>query len=81
MTSAPPDLLEVQAYAKARAGNQPWSSFGIIHSTLQGGGYHEGEDLLIQAGTAPGPQYPGDDYSYVDAPGRDLLANGRKRGR
>lgn len=79
MTSAPADLLEVQAYAHTQTG-QPWASLGIVHSTPQGGGYHEGEDLLIQAGTAPGPQYPGDDYSYTDAPARDLLPTGRLAG-
>jgi len=79
MTSAPADLQEVQAYAHTQTG-QPWASLGIIHSTPQGGGYHEGEDLLIAAGTAPGPQYPGDDYSYTDAPARDLLPTGRLAG-
>lgn len=79
MTSAPGDLLEVQRYAHDQTG-QPWASLGIIHATPQGGGYHEGEDLLIAAGTAPGPQYPGSDYSYTDAPGRDLLPTGRLAG-
>lgn len=78
MTSAPPDLLQVQAYLHDKTG-QPWASLGIVHTTPQGGGYHEGEDLLIAAGTAPGPQYPGSDYSYTDSP-RDLLPTGRLAG-
>lgn len=78
MTTAPEDLKQVQVYAKDKTG-QPWSSLGIIHATPQGGGYHEGEDLLILAGTAPGPEYPGSDYSYTDSP-RDLLPNGRLAG-
>lgn len=78
MTYAPPDLLAVQRYVQAKTG-QSWAALGIIHATPQGGGYHEGEDLLIRAGTAPGPQYPGSDYSYTDS-ARDLLANGRLAG-
>lgn len=79
VTFAPADLLAVQHYARDKTG-QPWDALGIIHATPQGGGYHEGEDLLIAAGRAPGPQYPLSDYSYTDAPGRDLLPNGRLAG-
>jgi hypothetical protein len=71
VTYAPADLLAVQRYLRDRTG-QGLSSLGIIHSTPQGGGYHEGQDLLVAAGRAPGPQYPFSDYSYTDAPTRDL---------
>ncbi len=71
MTFAPPDLLAIQRYAHDKTG-QDFDSLGIIHADPEGGGYHEGQDLLIRQGIAPGPQFPGTDYSYGDAPGRDL---------
>lgn len=79
MTTAPADLVEIQHYCHDRTG-QEWGALGIIHGSPQGGGYHEGEDLLIAAGRAPGPQYPHSDYSYADAPARDLYPNGRLAG-
>lgn len=78
MTNAPDDLMAVQRYLHDRTG-QPWASLGITHQTPNGGGYHEGEDLLIAARRAPGPQYPYSDYSYTDSP-RDLLPSGRLAG-
>lgn len=66
VTYAPDDLKAVQAYCQRQTG-QPWASLGIVHSTPQGGGYHEGQDLLAAAGRAPGPDYPDSDYSYADA--------------
>jgi hypothetical protein len=79
MTTAPDDLKAIQSYCHDKTG-QPWDALGIIHSTPQGGGYHEGEDLLIAAGRAPGPQYPYSDYSYADARDRDLYPSGRLAG-
>lgn len=64
MTYAPDDLKAVQRYCQTVTG-QPWASLGIIHSTPQGGGYHEGRDLLHRAGTAP--EDPGSDYSYTES--------------
>jgi len=79
MTVAPDDLRAVQRYAHEKTG-QPLDALGIIHSAPQGGGYHEGEDLLAAAGRAPGPQFPDTDYSYNDARDRDLAPNGRLAG-
>lgn len=70
MTFAPDDLKAVQQYCHDQTG-QDWASLGITHSTPQGGGYHEGRDLLAEAGRAPGPQYPQSDYSYAES-NRDL---------
>lgn len=86
VTYAPADLLAVRRYAHDKTG-QDYNSLGIIHSTPQGGGYHEGQDLLAAAGRAPGPDYPLSDYSYADARavssdglGRDLAAPDRLAG-
>lgn len=86
VTFAPPDLQAVQRYVHDKTG-QPWDALGIIHSTPQGGGYHEGQDLLAAADRAPGPAYPYSDYSYADARtvssnglGRDLTAADRLAG-
>lgn len=49
MTESPADLIAVQVYVHARTG-QPWDALGIKHATPQGGGYHEGNDLLAAAG-------------------------------
>jgi hypothetical protein len=67
MTYAPDDLKAVQSYCRSVTG-QPWEALGIIHSTPQGGGYHEGRDLLAAAGRAPGGST---DYSWVES-SRDL---------
>jgi hypothetical protein len=64
MTYAPADLLAIQRYAHDRTG-MPWDALGIIHGTPQGGGYHEGHDLLHAAGRAP--EDPGSDYSYAES--------------
>lgn len=78
MTIAPDDLKVVQRYVHDIT-EQDWNSLGIIHSQPEGGGYHEGQDLLALANRAPGPQYAYSDYSYADARavgpgfGRDLL--------
>jgi hypothetical protein len=64
MTYAPADLLAIQRYAHDRTG-MPWDALGIIHGTPQGGGYHEGHDLLHAAGRAP--EDPGSDYSYTES--------------
>jgi len=79
VTFAPRDLLAIQQYAHDKTG-QDFDSLGIIHANPEGGGYHEGQDLLILQGTAPGPQFPGTDYSYGDAPGRDLAPDGTLAG-
>jgi hypothetical protein len=68
VTYAPDDLRAVQRYCRGLTG-QPWESLGIIHDTPQGGGYHEGRDLLARAGRAPGSGYT--DYSWVES-SRDL---------
>jgi hypothetical protein len=68
LTYAPDDLKAVQTYCRNVTG-QSWESLGIIHSTPQGGGYHEGRDLLAAAGRAPGGFAT--DYSWVEA-ARDL---------
>jgi len=64
LTYAPDDLKAVQSYCRNVTG-QPWESLGIIHSTPQGGGYHEGRDLLASAGRAPGEYTT--DYSWVES--------------
>lgn len=61
MTYAPDDLKQIQAYAHTITG-LPWASLGITHSTPQGGGYHEGNDLLAQAGQL------NSDYSKKESP-------------
>lgn len=66
MTYAPDDLKAIQNYCHLQTG-QDWASLGITHQTPQGGGYHEGFDLLAEAGRAPGPEYPYSDYSYADS--------------
>lgn len=68
MTYAPEDLKAVQRYCRQVTG-QPWEALGIIHDYPQGGGYHEGRDLLAAAGRAPGGRSP--DYSWVESE-RDL---------
>lgn len=73
MTTAPADLKVVQQYAHDITG-QDWNSLGIIHTQPQGGGYHEGQDLLALANRAPGPSYAYSDYSYADA--RAVSSNG-----
>lgn len=65
MTYAPDDLLAIQRYCRAQTG-QPWESLGITHQQPNGGGYHEGHDLLHLAGRAP--EDPGGDYSYDESP-------------
>jgi hypothetical protein len=79
VTFAPPDLVAIQRYAQNKTG-QDFNSLGIIHSTPQGGGYHEGQDLLILQSVAPGPHFPGSDYSYRDAADRDLAPDGTLAG-
>jgi hypothetical protein len=49
VTYSPADLVACQHYLHAQTG-QPWDALGIIHGTPQGGGYHEGNDLLAEAG-------------------------------
>src|SRR3954467_12523294 len=61
MTYAPDDLKQIQAYSHTITG-LPWSSLGVTHSTPQGGGYHEGNDLLAQAGRL------NNDYSKQESP-------------
>src|SRR5258708_7132575 len=61
MTFAPNDLTVVQGYLHAQT-NQPWDALGIIHATPQGGGYHEGNDLLAAAGIRDS------DYSKRESP-------------
>jgi Domain of unknown function (DUF1906) len=86
VTYAPADLMAIQRYVHDKT-MQDYNSLGIIHSTPQGGGYHEGQDLLAAANRAPGPRYPFSDYSYADARavsadglGRDLAAADRLAG-
>lgn len=64
VTYAPDDLKAIQRYLRDKT-NQDWASLGIIHSTPQGGGYHEGVDLFRAVGTAP--EQPGGDYSYTES--------------
>lgn len=64
MTYPPADLLGVQRYVRQVTG-LPWASLGITHQTPQGGGYHEGHDLLHEALVAP--EDPGGDYSYTES--------------
>lgn len=64
MTYPPADLVAVQHYVRDRTG-LPWDALGIIHGSPQGGGYHEGHDLLHAAGRAP--EDPGSDYSYAES--------------
>jgi hypothetical protein len=73
VTIAPDDLKAVQTYVHNVTG-QDWNSLGIIHTQPEGGGYHEGQDLLAVANRAPGPQYAYTDYSYGDA--RAVSSNG-----
>lgn len=73
MTIPPDDLKVVQTYVHNVTG-QDWNSLGIIHTQPQGGGYHEGQDLLALGDRAPGPQYTFTDYSYGDA--RAVSSNG-----
>lgn len=61
MTTAPADLKACQLYLHARTG-QPWDALGIIHGSPQGGGYHEGNDLLSHAGRLDS------DYSKRESP-------------
>lgn len=49
MTDSPADLVEIQHYVQSQTG-LPWASLGIKHATPDGGGYHEGNDLLSAAG-------------------------------
>lgn len=49
MTESPGDLVAVQHYVQGRTG-LPWDALGIKHGSPQGGGYHEGNDLLSAAG-------------------------------
>lgn len=70
MTYAPDDLKAVQRLLQEKTG-LPWASLGITHQKPDGGGYHEGRDLLALAHRAPGPQYPHSDYSYAESV-RDL---------
>lgn len=49
MTFSPPTLLAVRALMRQKTG-LPAVALGIQHFTPQGGGYHEGNDLLRQAG-------------------------------
>jgi hypothetical protein len=70
MTFAPNDLKILQEYLHTRTG-LAWDALGIIHSSPQGGGYHEGFDLLAAANRAPGVQYAYSDYSYAESPDRD----------
>jgi hypothetical protein len=86
VTYPPDDLRAIQRYVHDKT-MQDYNSLGIIHSTPQGGGYHEGQDLLAAANRAPGPKYPFSDYSYADARavskdglGRDLAAADRLAG-
>lgn len=67
MTSAPADLLAVQAYSRAVSG-LPWASLGIVGDTSHNssGGYHVGRDVLHLLGRAP--EDPGGDYSYTESP-------------
>lgn len=76
VTFAPLDLQAVQHYAQAKTG-QTWDALGITHSTPQGGGYHEGQDLLEAANTCPGSVCSGTDYSYEDA--RSVSSDGLGR--
>lgn len=64
MTTAPSDLKTVQRYMQAATG-LPWDSLGITHQTPQGGGYHEGLDLLARANRAPGQRWT--DYSWAES--------------
>jgi hypothetical protein len=64
MTDSPADIIAVQHYVRSKTG-LPWDALGIKHATPQGGGYHEGHDLLHAAGRAP--EDPGSDYSYVES--------------
>jgi hypothetical protein len=50
MTSTPTDLDVCRAYIRAQTGLPP-ASVGIQHYQPDGGGYHEGRDLL--AGGSP----------------------------
>lgn len=63
MTIAPDDLKAVQRYVRDKTG-QPWEALGIIHGSPQGGGYHEGLDLLHVAWRSPGR---GSDYSWAES--------------
>lgn len=66
MTNSPQNLLAVRAIYQRYTG-LPAVSLGIQHFTPQGGGYHEGNDLLAQAGRL------NSDYSkretHLDQPG------------
>lgn len=64
MTTAPDDLKAIQTYCHTATGLD-WTALGIVHGTPQGGGYHEGLDLLQQAGRAPGQTRT--DYSWAES--------------
>lgn len=61
MTESPGDLVAVQHYVQGRTG-LPWDALGIKHGSPQGGGYHEGNDLLSAAGRLSS------DYSKRESP-------------
>lgn len=61
MTNTPQDLRDVRTYLMARTG-LPAVSLGIQHFSAQGGGYHEGDDLLRAAGRLT------TDYSKRESP-------------
>lgn len=64
MTYAPADLKQIQRYLRERTG-LPWASIGLTHQVPEGGGYHEGRDLLHAANKCP--DCPGGDYSYTES--------------
>jgi hypothetical protein len=68
MTNSPANMLAVRAEFRARTG-LPAVALGIQHYSPQGGGYHEGNDLLAAAGRL------NSDYSKreteADRPGSD----------
>lgn len=60
MTTTPDDLRNIRAYLMPRTG-LPAVSLGVQHFQPDGGGYHEGEDLLNEGGSAD------DDYSVNES--------------
>jgi hypothetical protein len=61
MTTTPADLLAIRAYLLPRTGLDA-NGLGIQHFSPDGGGYHEGNDLLGQAGRRDS------DYSKRESP-------------
>lgn len=86
MTYAPATWKDAQHYMHDVTG-LPYNALGLLHATPQGGGYHEGNDLLAAAGRLntdyskreSARDRPGTDgSSAIDIGQFDIVLNGRR---